>query len=118
MMSGNQSLFIIVMLASVLVSSISQVLLKIEALKKHESVANEYLNPLVIGAYCLFFLSTLLTVFAYQGIPLSLGPALEATSYIYVALFGAVLFHEAITVRKVIALLLIVGGIVCYACFA
>ena len=101
------------MLVSVFLAAISQVMLKKEALKPHQSVTSEYLNPLVICSYAVFLVASFLTMYAYKGIPLSLGPVLEATSYLYVAFFGA-----RLGMRKVIALGLIVGGIVVYALFA
>lgn len=104
-----------VYLFGVFISAISQVLLKKEALKEHGSVIREYLNPSVIFAYALFFSATLMSVFAYKMIPLSLGPILEATSYIYVVAFGALFFKEKITKKKVAALMLIVSGICVYS---
>ena len=72
-------------------------------------------NPLVVGAYTLFVASTLLTVYAYKEVPLSLGPVLEATSYVYVTAFGVLIFHERITPKKLAALALIIGGICVFA---
>ncbi|MBQ5754714.1 MAG: multidrug ABC transporter [Oscillospiraceae bacterium] len=102
-------------LAGVFISSVSQVLLKKSAMKHYGSALREYLNPLVIGAYAIFFGATLMNVLAYRGIPLSLGPVLEATSYLYVTFFGVTIFKEKLTPKKVLALALILGGIVLYA---
>lgn len=110
--------YIAIMLFSVFVASVSQVLLKKDALKPHESVVREYANPRVVCAYALFLAATFLTLYAYKGIPLSLGPILEATSYLYIVLFGVLIFHEKVNAGKVAALALIVGGIVVYALFA
>lgn len=106
-----------ILLVSVFVSAISQVMLKKAALKTYDSRLREYLNPLVIFAYCLFLGCTFLTVLAYRGIPLSWGPVLESTSYIYVTVFGALFFKEKITAKKLLALALIVAGIAVYALF-
>lgn len=102
-------------LLGVFVSAISQVLLKKSAMREHESALREYLNPLVVFAYALFVVSTLLSVVAYRGIPLSMGPILEATGYIYVTAFGVLLFHERVDARKLVALALIVAGIAIYS---
>lgn len=110
--------YVLVMLGSVFVASVSQVLLKKEAMESHDSAVREYFNRRVVLAYGLFLVSMFLTMYSYKGIPLSLGPILEATSYFYVALFGVALFHERINARKMIALLLIVVGITVYALFA
>lgn len=100
---------------SVFVASVSQVLLKKAALRPARDLLHEYLNARVIAAYALFFGSTLLTVYAYRGVPLSMGPMFEATSYVYVTLFGALFFGEKLTRRKLLALALILAGIVCFA---
>ena len=44
-----------------------------------------------------------------------MGPVLESTSYIYVTFFGVTFFKEKLNGQKVLALLLIVGGILIYA---
>ncbi len=93
------------------ISSVSQIMLKSAALKTYDLKIKEYVNPTVISAYVLFFLATLLSILAYKGIPLSLGPILEATSYIYVTFFGVKFFGEKINRRKIIALALILVGI-------
>ena len=107
--------FALLNLFGVFISAISQVLLKKSASREHASAIREYLNPLVIFAYMLFLSATLLSVISYRGIPLSMGPILDATGYIYVTIFGVIIFHEHLTRRRVVALLLIVLGIVIYA---
>ncbi|WP_304580618.1 EamA family transporter, partial [Dubosiella newyorkensis] len=75
----------------------------------------EYLNFPVIFAYTLFFLATLLSIFAYRVVPLSFGPVLESTSYIYVTIFGILIFKEKINAKKIVALVLILIGIIIYS---
>lgn len=103
------------LLLGVFISSISQVMLKRSAIKTYDSKIKEYLNPLVIVAYILFVGTTFLSIFAYRGIPLSMGPILEATSYIYVTIFGIVFFNEKMSRKKWIALVLIITGIALYS---
>lgn len=105
-----------ILLLSVFIASVSQVMLKKSANKHYDSPIKEYLNPLVVFAYVLFVGTTLLSVIAYRGIPLSLGPVLEATGYLYITAFGVLIFKERMTRGKVLALALILGGIVLYAC--
>jgi len=104
-----------VMLFGVFISSLSQVMLKKAAAKEYKSVIEEYLNPLVIFAYVIFVAATLLTIVAYKVIPLSMGPILDATAYIYVTLFGIKIFGEKVNKRKIISLIIIILGIVIYA---
>ena len=84
-------------------------------LENNESRIKEYLNSLVISAYAIFFLATLCSIYAYKVVPLSMGPILEATSYIYVTIFGVVIFKEKLSARKLIALGLIIAGIAFYS---
>ena len=114
-MNSTIALYALILLVSVFVSAVSQVMLKVSANREHASTVREYANPLVIGAYAMFVLSTLMTVYAYKEVPLSLGPVLESTSYLYVTAFGALIFKEKVTPRKLVALALIVGGICVFA---
>lgn len=113
--SSTMLAFAALNLLGVFISAVSQVLLKRSATSEHASVVREYLNPLVIFAYALFVGATLLSVLSYQGIPLSMGPVLDATGYLWVTLFGVTVFHERMSGVKFVALALIVCGIVVYA---
>lgn len=104
-------IYVIIFISSVLISSVSQILLKKSAEKQYESKIKEYLNPLVIIAYGLFFASSLVTVFAYRNIPLSLGPILEAVGYIFVAILGYFVLKESMNRKKIVGILLVLAGI-------
>jgi multidrug transporter EmrE-like cation transporter len=103
------------LLIGTFISSFSQVMLKKSADKNYDSALKEYLNPLVIGAYTIFVISTFLSILAYKGIPLSMGPILEATGYFYVTFFGVKIFHEKMNSKKIAALGLIIVGIIAYS---
>ena len=113
----NRSIFFYAVIAiiGVFVSAVSQVMLKKAALRNYNTSLGEYLNPLVIGAYILFVGATFMAIYAYKGIPLSLGPILEATSYIWITFFGVKIFGEKISKKKAMALGLIILGILVYA---
>lgn len=104
-----------IMLLGVFISSIAQVLLKKAAQKQYDSVLQEYLNWPVITAYAIFFAATFLSIYAYRVVPLSMGPILEATGYLWVTLFGVTIFHERLDKWKLAALALIIGGIIVYS---
>ncbi|NLW78057.1 MAG: multidrug ABC transporter [Ruminococcaceae bacterium] len=110
-MPEGQWFYVLVCLAGVFLSSVSQVMLKKAAQKNHKSVLAEYLNPLVIVAYLIFFGTTVISVWAYKGLPLSLGPVLETTGYIYITLFGVLLFKEKLNAKRLLALGLIIAGV-------
>ena len=97
------------------ISAVSQVMLKKSAMKQYDSPIQEYLNPLVIGAYIIFVVATLCSILAYRVIPLSLGPVLESTSYIYVTIFGVTIFHEKLNKGRIAALIMIIAGILVFS---
>ena len=108
-------LYSLFVLFGTFISAVSQVMLKKAAMKQYDSPIQEYLNPLVIGAYTIFVLATLCSILAYRVIPLSLGPVLESTSYIYVTIFGVTIFHEKLNSGKTAALILIIAGILIFS---
>ena len=107
--------YALISLFGVFISSVSQILLKKAAEKQYPNKLREYLNVPVILAYAIFFSATLLSIYAYKGIPLSMGPVLEASGYIFVTIFGVTIFKEKITPRKALALAIIIAGIVIYS---
>lgn len=108
-------LYAAVFLLGVFIGAVSQVLLKKAAQQQYDSVIREYLNPRVIFAYTLFVLTTFMTIYAYKGIPLSYGPILETSSYIFVTIFGVLIFHEKMGPKKIAAMALIIVGIIVYS---
>lgn len=105
-------LHVFIYIFSVFISSVSQIILKSSADKKYESRIKEYLNPRVIIAYGIFFIATLVTILAYKGIPMSVGPILETTGYLWISLLGYFILKEKISRRKMAGLIIVVIGIV------
>jgi drug/metabolite transporter (DMT)-like permease len=87
-------------------------MLKISANKKHGSVKAEYLNPLVIGAYLLFFGSSLIVVFAFKYVPLLLAPVFEALGYVFIGILGFTVLKERLTTKKLLGMAFIVAGVI------
>lgn len=111
---SKEAVYIIIFILSVFVASVSQILLKTSANKHYETKLQEYLNPKVIIAYGLFFASTLITVVAYKFVPLSLGPVLEATGYIFVSVLGYLILKEKISKQKLAGMAIIIAGILVF----
>ena len=105
------TLYVFLFVFSVFISSVSQTILKTSAEKKYDNRLQEYLNPKVIIAYGIFFLSSLITVVAYKYVPLSLGPILESCGYIFITLLGYFILHEKVGKKKLIGLMVILMGI-------
>lgn len=114
-MTQAQLPYVLLYLCSTFLASVSQVLLKKAALREHKTLLEEYTDWRVILGYGLFVGCTLLTMLAYKGVPLNVGPVLEATGYLYVTIFGVIIFHEKMNPKKIAALVMIVVGIIIYA---
>ncbi|MCR4567585.1 MAG: triose-phosphate transporter family protein [Pseudobutyrivibrio sp.] len=104
--------YALIMLTGTFIASVSQIVLKKAAEKEYPSKIAEYLNPMVMGAYIVFFGASLCSVLGYKKVPLSLGPILEATGYIWVAILGRIFLGEKIGAKKATGLLVIILGIV------
>lgn len=112
MMKNSILPYILIFVFAVFLSSVSQILLKKSAGNKHDSVIKEYLNIYVISAYSIFVLVTLINIYAFRYIPVSFGAVLESLGYIFVAFLDRVIFHEKISRRKALGLLIIVSGVI------
>ena len=102
-------------LISVFISAISQILLKKSALKKYPDKIKEYMNLYVISAYLLFFLCTLLTVFCYKYVPLSVGTILQTAGYIFIPVLSYFFIKENIKLKQIIGIFIIIIGIVVFS---
>ncbi len=100
-----------IFISAVFISSISQIILKKSACKVYKNKIKEYVNVRVISAYFLFFSATIITVFSYRYIPLSVGASLEALGYLFVALLDKIILKAHINKRKCAGLLMIVSGV-------
>ncbi len=109
------TVYICVFITGVLVSSVSQILLKISAGRTYPNRIREYLNPLVIIAYLLFFSCTFIGLYALKVVPLSMSPVLEASGYIFVAVLSRLILKERINMKKALGLGIILAGILIYA---
>lgn len=107
-------MYVGIMMCSVLVASLSQVLLKISANKTYASRLREYLNKYVITGYALLFLSTILTMLALRGMPLSWVNVFESSGYFFVFLLSYFILKERASRRKLIGFAVIFAGILVF----
>ena len=112
---NSKIIFSLIYLSGVFISAIAQIILKKSASKEYESKIREYLNPYVIIAYAIFFGATFCTIYAYKGVPLSFGPILAASEYVFVAVLSKLFLKENINLKKFIGLSVIIAGIIIYS---
>ncbi len=108
---SEKLIFSALIVFSSFISAVSQVMLKKAAMRKYGNRLGEYLNPLVIGAYAIFVLAALMTVYSYRVLEVSQGTLLETSGYIFVFIFDVMIFREKMTRKKILGTLLILGGI-------
>lgn len=96
---------------SVLLAAFGQILLKTSANKTYESKIKEYLNPYVISGYSIFVVNTFLAIFCYRWLDLKQGGVLQMFSYVFIMVLGRIFLNEKITKKKVLGMILIMGGI-------
>lgn len=112
---NEKILFAMIFVAGVFISSVSQIILKKSAEREYPNKIREYLNVRVIFSYIIFFGATLCSILAYTKIQLSLGPILESSGYIFVAVMSRLFLKEKITKQKMLGLSIIIIGIIIYA---
>ncbi len=100
------------MCGSVVISSLSQILLKTGAKKNYSSAIREYLNVYVISGYVLMLVAMLLPILAYKiGLDYKEAPVIEAMGPALVTVLSFFAFKEKLTVRKIIGNIIVVIGI-------
>lgn len=104
-----------IFLTGVIISSFSQIVLKKAALVPHENLIREYLNFPVLLSYFVFVVATFCSMYAYKGIPLSMGPVLESTQYVFIAILSYIFLKERISRQKTIGIAVIVIGVLIYS---
>ncbi|NLY37598.1 MAG: EamA family transporter [Tissierellia bacterium] len=112
---NKATLAIIILIFMALLTSVAQILLKKSALKDHSSRAKEYFNPYVYIAYTLIFTSMMSHIYAYKFIPLSLGPIIGSTSYIFVSILGYFYLEEKMNKQKILGISLITLGVIIFS---
>ena len=108
------SKYIILLVLAVLVSSVSQIILKKSASKTYNSIFREYFNLYVITGYGLMVVSTVLVILGLRGVPYKNEPIIESLGYIFVMILSNLILGEKITKKKIIGNLLILSGIIMY----
>lgn len=99
----------------VLVCSLSQLLLKTSARKKHRSPIFEVVNPYVMVSYLIFAAALVTNIWAMsRGVQLKEVALLESLGYVFVPLFAFLFLKESISKRTICAMLMILSGIIVF----
>lgn len=105
---------VIIILSSILLTSLSQILLKKSTEKKYNNIIREYLNLNVIFAYGMFFVTMFLNIIALKYITLKSMQVFMALSYFCVLILSRFILNEKITRKKLIGNIIIIIGIIIF----
>lgn len=92
-------------------SSCAQIVLKKASVKQYEKRWQEYLNLPVVLSYAAFFATTLGVVFLAKYMPLSFIAIAQMSAYVFVAVLSRVFLKERLSLKKILALMIILAGI-------
>ena len=100
---------------SVFAAAVAQLLLKQGAKQQFFPFWRQYLNPWVIGGYCILGLSLLLNVFCLShGVQVKEISIIESFSYLFVPVLSWLFLKEPIGWRKMGAIVVIGVGVVVF----
>ena len=108
-------MYIALVILSVFAASCAQMLLKQGARLQYSSWIRQYLNPWVIGGYCIMFASMVINIYAMsRGVQVKEVSIIESFSYLFVPTLAFVCFRENLTWRKAMAITIIIIGIIIF----
>ena len=107
--------YIVIALFSCFLSALAQIILKKSALKKRNNIIGDYINVHVIVGYTITLSCMLLMIFAYKGVPLKYGAAIESSVYFFIMVLSRLFLNEKISVRRLLGVSFIIIGILFFS---
>lgn len=108
-------IYYLIVIGSVFCAALAQMLLKQGARQNYVGFWRQYLNPRVIGGYAIMACSLVLNIWCMsKGVQVKEISTIESMSYLFVPCLAFVLFKERITVRKGIAIGIIICGVILF----
>lgn len=105
--------FYAIYLFGTFISSIGQILLKKAAVRSVGGIES-YLSLYIFLGYGLFLAATIMSVCAFRVVPLKMGPVLESSGYLWIALLNFLVFRKKISLRGLWGIGLIIFGIIVF----
>ena len=100
---------------AIALTAISQLLLKIGANRgKSRHPVKLFLNPFTAIAYALFFIVTLMNLYAYKMLPLKCAVILLPFIYILIGIFSYIFLKEKMNRNQLIGAGIIILGVVLF----
>jgi drug/metabolite transporter (DMT)-like permease len=114
------------LIGGVLLSSLSQILLKTSADRAEATsgetvtsgllsrIKSQYFNAFVIIGYLLLLGSMLIVLFAFRVVDLKYAAIIEALGYAFIMALSRVFLKEKITARKIVGNVIIICGVIIF----
>ena len=99
----------------VLISSFSQILLKLASNDNNNKSLKTVFNSKVIIAYGILFIMMFVNArFVYQHIEMNSIGIIEAFAYVFISILSLIFLHEKISKRQLIGIVIILIGIIVF----
>lgn len=106
--------YYLIALLAVIMTAVSQILLKVAARHAKHETWRLYLNGYTIISYISLVVVTLLNLYAYKYIPLKAAVVLLPLTLLMVVLFSILLLHEKLTQQQIVGSVIILIGLVVF----
>lgn len=106
--------YYLIALAAVLLTALSQILMKLGARNAGSIAWRIYLNGYTVTAYIILVVVTLLNLYAFKQIPLKTGVALLPVTLLLVVFFSHWLLQERLTKKQIRGAIVILIGLVVF----
>lgn len=107
--------YILIALLSVFIATGAQMLLKRATRYQHKHWWRQYVNGWVISGYIILFLTMVINIWCmHNGLLLKELCIIESTAYLFVPAMSWFIYDEAITLRKAIAIAVIITGVIVF----
>lgn len=108
-------MYYVIVILSVFAAACAQMLLKQGVRKEYASWWRQYINPWVIGGYGIMACSLVLNIWCMsKGVQVKEVSVMESMSYLFVPVLAFMLFKEKLTIRKIGAIAIIIGGVIIF----
>ena len=108
-------IYYIIVILVVFASACSQMLLKKGASIEYNSFIKQYLNSWVVSGYGIMGLAVIVNIYCMsKGVQVKELSIIESLSYLFVPCLSWIFFGEKITIRKVLAIGVIILGIIIF----
>ena len=108
-------MYYLLVIFAVFIAACAQLLLKKGAQIQYDNIIRQYLNVWVISGYAIMFAAMIINIFAMsRGVQVKEVSIIESLSYLFVPILSYIFFKETLSIKKIIAIAIIIAGIIIF----